>query len=129
LSPSDVNYEALAAALAERLRAVVPPEVEVTAVGSVVRILFAGTPSGMYADLPEWPDEYSLCEGLQGFLDQFQDIAAEATTEPWPATAPDPMPEAFAEIRGDALIIGFGHPSEPVLALPPIGLREIERRR
>jgi hypothetical protein len=104
-----------------------PEEVELRAEGPTIRLRLRGTPFGMDADL-SFETGSSLCADLENVLDQIQDEVAEVTTEPWPARAPDPMPEVFAEIRGDNLVVGFGDPHDPALALGPLALADLARR-
>jgi hypothetical protein len=56
-------------------------------------------------------DVDSLEWTLEGLLDQFQDEVAETIAEPWPAIAPDPMPEPFVQLRPGRLVAGYGRPS------------------
>jgi hypothetical protein len=118
-----VDYAALAAALVERLAPLMPQTLEISAVGSTVHLWQTDRSSGMYADLSK-PSRRPLCDTLENVVDQLQDQVAEDLTEPWPAMAPDPMPMPFVRIDGDALLVGFGDPSDPVLALPPIPLTD-----
>jgi hypothetical protein len=64
-------------------------------------------------------------DNLGSALDQFQDEVAETLTEPWPAVVPSPMPEAFAELRDDRLVAGYGDPIEPVLTVISIALQDL----
>ena len=109
--------EQVAAELAARLAAVLPPELHVSVAGSVIS-LGSGLGSSQH-DLSWAVGEFgALASAVEAFLDQLQTDVAEATTEPWPATAPDPMPDSFARIEGDALVAGY----ENALTLEPIPL-------
>jgi hypothetical protein len=123
MSDPQVNYAALAAAVATRLAPHIPQTIQLTAVGSTIDLREAAGRSAMYADLSR-PTRRPLREMLENVVDQLQDCIAEELTEPWPATAPDPMPMPFVRMDGDVLAIGFGDPRDPVLALPPISLTD-----
>lgn len=124
-----VNPEKLAGALAERLRAVIPAEVEVTATGERIRLSIRGTVGWSEADLrwplEQWEGEEAVCSAVAHVLDGFQDDIAETVGEPWPALSPGPMPEPFAYVRDGELVAGYGDLGAPVLGLEPIGLREL----
>lgn len=62
---------------------------------------------------------------LETMLDQLQDEVAETIAEPWPAVAPGPMPEPFAEIRDGRLVGGFGDPAAPVLTVLSVTLHDL----
>jgi hypothetical protein len=62
---------------------------------------------------------------LEGLLDQFQDEVAETIAEPWPAVAPGPMPTAFAELRDDRLVAGYGGPADPALTVLSVALHDL----
>lgn len=125
-----VSPKKLAVALTDRFEPVVPADLEITTRGACIRLAMVGTPWWSELDLA-WslgggPHDETLPLAVEQALDGFQDDIAEVTTEPWPATAPEPMPEPFAEIHDGALLAGFGDPSAPVLSLEPIPLGELE---
>jgi hypothetical protein len=129
-----VSYVKLAGALVERLAPLMPPQIELSAVRSTIRLreVDTSTPPGMYADLSHYmkltdQSDVELGSMLENILDQLQDEVAETLTEPWPATAPDPMPAVFVRVAGEGLVIGFGEPDEPVLALRPIPLNDMTK--
>ena len=117
-----VDPEKFAAALASALAPVVPPELQLSVDGSRLRLAIAGTPWWSAADRL---DDADVTDWTVDVLNGFQTDIAEVTTEPWPATAPAPMPEPFAEIHGDDLVCGYGEPSAPFLQLATIRLEDV----
>lgn len=53
-------------------------------------------------------------------LDELQDYIDEATHDPWPGDRTPPRP--YAEVRGAAVVLGYGTPDAPVLECEPIPL-------
>ena len=115
----------LAAALVAVLAPVVPPELDLSVEGSFIRLGVTGTPWWSGADLAASVTDDTDAT-VEWVLDSFQTDIAEVTTEPWPAAAPGPMPDAFAEIRQGELVCGYGNPAAPVLQLPAIRLVDIK---
>jgi hypothetical protein len=66
-----------------------------------------------------------LAPAVERALDRLQDTIAEETADPWPGRGR--LPGAAAEIRGDALHLWYGDREEPVLALEPIPLADLEQ--
>ena len=66
-----------------------------------------------------------LAPAVESALDRLQDTIAEETTDPWPGRRR--LPGAAAEIRGDALHLWYGDRHEPVLALEPIPLADLDQ--
>jgi excisionase family DNA binding protein len=136
LEPGDVDVEALASALAQRLAAVVPAQISVTVQAGMVwftnehghgsgsDIASSASIDGSLVD--------RVCAAAERTLDCASDMIAEETTEPWPACAGEirgGLPGAGAEPMGDAIRLWFGDPDAPVLELPRIRLDEVRRRR
>jgi hypothetical protein len=109
-----VTAEQLAAALAARLASVVPPELTISVAGPVIVVRSVlGTSEHDVA----WAfEEHGAAYAVEALLDQLQSDAAEVTGEPWPATAPDPMPDSFARAESGAIVAGY----EAGLTLDPI---------
>jgi hypothetical protein len=62
---------------------------------------------------------------LENLLNQLQDEVAETIAEPWPAIAPGPMPETFAQIRDGRLVAGYGDPADPALTVLSVTLHDL----
>lgn len=60
-------------------------------------------------------------------LDELQDYIDEATHDPWPGGRTPPRP--YAEIRGAAVVLGYGTPELPVLECAPIPLDPAQEPR
>jgi hypothetical protein len=119
-----VDAEKLAPALAAALEPVLPSDMDIDVSGTILRLGLSGTPWWSETDLGSWRTA-DLDATVEWVLDTFQTDIAEASTEPWPALAPGPMPEPFAEIRDGELLCGYGDPAAPILRLASIPLREI----
>jgi hypothetical protein len=62
---------------------------------------------------------------LEPLLDQFQDEVAETLAEPWPAVAPDPMPQPFVELQDGRVVAGYGDPADPALTVLSVTLQDL----
>ena len=109
-----MTAEQLAAALAARLASVVPPELTISVAGPVI-VVRSGLGSSEH-DLGWAFREHGPAYAVETVLDDIQTDAAEVTGEPWPATAPDPMPDSFARAESGAIVAGY----EAGLTLDPI---------
>jgi hypothetical protein len=123
----------LAAALAERLNAVVPKPLAVRREGTMVNVynglhLEGGTPA---SEIVDDNDGRSLAElarvASSAVVNRVQDMVAEALTEQWPLSPDGRM--ALAHTRTDAQLvyIWFGDVAAPVLELDPISIAELIR--
>jgi len=141
----ELDPDRFAAALADRLAAVVPDGFHVTVEDDM--LWFRSDPGrfpGQRGDYRVgasgiWPREDLLtCAGYDDgaedcpagaarhALDVLQDYVAEATHDPWPGVRV--MPEPQAKVRGSALHLWYGPADAPVLACEPINLADIAAR-
>jgi hypothetical protein len=126
-----VDADRLTEALAARFDEVTPAGIHVTAddgmlwyscdfdrgrAGSYVRNLL-GTAGE--------PDEEDVVRAAVQILDQLQDFVSEATSDPWPGTRRQPVPEG--RIRDGALHLWYGEQGAIKLTVPPVDLADIIR--
>jgi hypothetical protein len=99
----------LVEAVAERLRAVAPPQFPIT----------------VEEGRATWIEDPSAALRIQrvaeALMSDVQDEVAEELRQPWPGDRTMPIPSA--EIRGGQLHLWFGEPDSPTLVLEPIQLR------
>jgi hypothetical protein len=133
LDGGEIDVDALTAALAERLAAVVPSQLHVTAEsgmigihndeGHGVRIDVAAIANDDGTSLQE-----RVCRAARHALGAPQDWIADETSEPWPARAgvvPGGFPAANAEIADEHIRLYYGDSDAPILELAPIRLRDV----
>jgi hypothetical protein len=119
-----MESDALAQELCDRMKEVVPPGIAISVEGDmlVFRSDFGTGSSGSYAC--QWlnqgtgrQSELVLDACWHAFSD-LQDFVDEKTTEPWPGLNSPPTPHA--RIENDSVIIWFGDPQSPDLAIRPL---------
>jgi hypothetical protein len=119
-----MESEVLAQELFERMKEVVPPGITLSVEGDmlVFRSDFDTGSSGSYAC--QWlyegtgrPSELVRDACWHAFSD-LQDFVDEKTAEPWPGLKSPPTP--YARIENDSVIIWFGDPQSPDLAIRPL---------
>jgi hypothetical protein len=129
----DVDVEALADALATRLRAVVPSAVRVVAERATV---FLRDPDGhgigidiaFHASFPEagsGADRVRTAAACA--LEAAQDELTMVTTEPWPPRGRGQLPNPHADLTadGDKVRLFYGDPAAPVLELEPLRVVDV----
>lgn len=129
----------LAAALAERLRTILPPPCQVDADGALLN-LYRGPEWDSSADLAAVLDQESAAAAVWSFVDRVaticesalssaQDLVAEVTAEPWPRLPFGGMAIPFTRSDRDAVHLWYGSDSsreeDAVIRLPPIALSEL----
>lgn len=123
----------VAAALAERLNAVVPRPLIVRAEGSSVNVyngsrLEGGTPA---SEIVDDDDGRSFAERLHvvssAVVNRVQDIVAEASAQQWPVLRTGRMALPHTHTDGERVYIWFGERSDPVLEVPPISVSDLQR--
>lgn len=133
LDPGLIDVDALASALAERLAAVVPAQIDVTVDSGRVWVRNAQG-SRVISDvafLTSVDDESTderIRRAAEHALDTAQEMIAEETTEPWPSKAgevPGGFAFANADIVGEQVLLFYGNPGSPVLELAPIDLSDV----
>jgi hypothetical protein len=121
-----MDSETLARELGDRMNEVVPPGIRISAEGDmlVFRSGFSTGRAGSYAC--QWLTQGTgpLAERVReacrrGFSD-LQDFVDEETTEPWPGLST--LPESFARIENDSVVVWFGDREAPDLAIAPVPL-------
>lgn len=124
-SPMGAPSRELARFVTDELRATLPQGVDIASEGPDVVVSFRGFESrnGMASILDE-DDGRSLAERLESaalaLLSHVQDVAADASTVPWPGSdATLPLPGT--EVSGGRLHAWFGNRDSPDLVL-----REVE---
>jgi excisionase family DNA binding protein len=133
LDGGGIDVDALAAALAERLAAVIPSQFEVTTESGMIRVLndeghSVGIDVAAMADDDGESLEERVCRAARHALDAPQDWIADETTEPWPARAgvlPGGFPAPNAEIVDEQVRLYYGDSGAPILELAPIRLRDV----
>jgi hypothetical protein len=129
-----VKYDAdlLAAALVERLRPHIPPDVSLRPERGGVTVLvegFAWLRQGVKEILNPPGDQAALLEiAVWNVLSKVQDFVSEHRAEPWPRweRGGDPLPSPRVAVRSGALHLWFGNEDEPVLRLEPIRLNDLQ---
>jgi hypothetical protein len=133
LDGGEIDVDALAAALAERLAAVVPSPLHVSAESGMIWIR-NDEGHGVGIDVAAMANddgeslEERVCQTARHALDALQDRIADETTEPWPARAgvvPGGFPAANAEIADEQVRLYYGDSRAPILELTPISLRDV----
>jgi hypothetical protein len=129
----EIDVDALAAALAERLATVVPSQLHVSAESGMIHIL-NDEGHGVGIDVAAMANddgkslEERVCRVARHALEAPQDWIADETTEPWPARAgdlPGGFPAPNAEIAGEQVRLYYGDSRAPILELAPIRLRDV----
>jgi hypothetical protein len=134
-----VDVDTLAALLADRLTAIVPPGFHVEAADGMLwysadqgrfpgqrgdyRVGQAGTHVRANLGVQGDTDADRLTGLAVQALDELQDYISEATHDPWPGTTAQPRPHA--EIRDSMLHLWYGDPASPALTCTPIPLRNL----
>jgi hypothetical protein len=124
----NADIEALADALAIRLRAVVPSAVRVVAERATVFLRDAdgheiGIDIAAHASFPEaGSDADRVRAAAASTLEAAQDETTTVTTEPWPLRGRGELPNAHADFTagGDTVRLFYGDPAAPVLELEPL---------
>ena len=127
----------LARALAQRLRAAVPPGISVSSRGGNVIVSDGQTSDGTdLVGLVDQPGdlEDNLTTAASALLNSAQDVVAEHLTRWWPSSPDTPpgtiesgadLPVPTAEVEGGRLRLWFGDRERPTLELEPIDLSEL----
>src|SRR5205823_5608404 len=129
--PERLSPERFAAAVADRLNAVVPRSISVRA--EVTTICLCDTSwrqASSAAKIVTDDDDRSLVEraetAARSILNATQDVVMESTREQWPhptGAANAPYPDA--RVVSDQLQMWFGDEAAPALRLKPIDLTEL----
>jgi hypothetical protein len=133
LDAGEINVDALAAALAQRLGAVVPSQIHVTTESGMVWIgndenHGAGSDIAAMANDDGESLEERVCCAARHALEVAQDRIAEETTDPWPARAgvvPGGFPVPRAEIADEQIRLYYGESGTPILELAPVHLCDV----
>jgi hypothetical protein len=128
LDCGDIDVEALADALATRLRAVLPSSVQVVAERATVFLRDAdghgiGIDIAFHASFPEAGSGADRVRAVAASaLEAVQDELTMVTTEPWPLRGRGELPTPHADFTadGDAVRLFYGDPAAPVLELEPL---------
>lgn len=126
LSPSR-----FAAAIAERLDAVVPSGLTVQAQGSSVNLYWGRARRGgsVNATLLAEDDGRTATELLEisarTILNDIQTDLMEHLREQWPLGKGNQAAEPDARVQEDRLLMWFGEEEQPVIALPPLKLADL----
>ncbi len=122
----------LAAALATRLRVVLPPSLTVSVHGSGVSLYASGAHVGGSANAALIDDETDETLGeratrtVHGFLSTIQDAISEELTEPWPEDGGYRMASPGAREEGGLVFLWYGdNEMSPRVAFPPIDLKDL----
>jgi hypothetical protein len=129
----DVDVEALADALASRLRAVVPSSVRVIAEGAAVVLRDAdghgvGIDIAFHASFPEGGSGADRVRAAAAStLEAAQDELTMVTTEPWPLRGGGELPTPHADLTaaGDTVRLFYGEPAASVLELEPLRVVDV----
>lgn len=119
-----MDSELLARELCDRMTDVIPSGIGVSTAGNrlVFRSSYSSGRAGSYAcqwlhngtgSMPERVRE-AACLAFR----DLQDFVDEETTKPWPGTTSPPRPNA--RLEAGHVIVWFGDPQAPDLAIPPI---------
>jgi hypothetical protein len=119
-----MDSEVLARELCDRMTEVIPSGIGVFTEGDrlVFRSSYSCGRAGSYAcqwlhngrgSLPE-----RVREAARLAFSDLQDFVDEETTEPWPGSTSPPSPNA--RLEAGRVIVWFGDPQAPDLAIPPI---------
>ena len=129
LPPSTVPM--LAAALASRIRPILPEEFSCIADDTRVILVrdHAGVRSLDLADAPEWRAE-SWVEDLRAVvwqvLSDFQDEIVEQVWQAWPPAPGGGTAIPYVEIKDGRLLAGFRHEGQMFVGLDPMNLDDVE---
>ena len=131
LDAGDVDVDALAAALAERLRAAVFRDARVTVEDQ--RIVFHDPRGGGGASDVAFSagvgEDRSAAERVLGAarhaLETAQNELSEITSDPWPRRGPGALPDPHVELDGDRVRLFYGNPRDPVLELEPLRIADV----
>ena len=131
LTERSVDVDALAAALAERLRAAAFWDAQVTVEDR--RIVFHGPGGGSAASdvavTAGFGHARSAAERILGAathaLGVAQDQLSEITSDPWPRRGPGPLPDPHVTLDGDRVRLFYGSPADPVLELEPLRIADV----
>jgi hypothetical protein len=118
--------EQFAAALVQRLVAILPAGFTARADGDLVAVdapdgFGAGTALAGLLDRDDLnPQDYA--DVAWNVLSMAQDVVCETTTDPWPAAVgPErDLAEPGTRVDGGTIALWFGAEEQPVLTLPPI---------
>lgn len=129
----DIDIDALADALATRLRAVVPSTIRVVAERAIVFLSDAdghgiGIDIAVRASFPEAGSGASRVRAAAASaLEAAQDELTMVTTEPWPLRGRGELPTPNAEFTadGDTVRLFYGDPAAPILELEPLRVVDI----
>ena len=129
--PERLSPERFAAAVADRLNAVVPRGLSVRAEGTTVS-LYAPSwwPGSSAAEIVTDDDDRSIVDraetAARTILNAMQDVVMESTREQWPRpTGAVNAPYPDARVVAEHLQMWFGEEAAPVLRLEPIDLKEL----
>lgn len=124
-----MDSEVLARELCERMQEVIPSGIGVSTEGEllVFRSGYSSGRAGSYACA--WlhrgsgsPSE-RVREAARLAFSDLQDFVDEETTEPWPGTTSPPAPSA--RIEAGRVIVWFGDPGAPDLAITPLPIEDL----
>jgi hypothetical protein len=128
---SQLSPSRFAAAIAERLDAVVPPGLSVRANGSTVNLYSGRAVRGgsVNAVLILEEDGRTLAELVEtsacAILNDIQTDLMELLTEQWPLGERRQAAEPDARVTADRLLMWFGDEDKPLIALPPLELKDL----
>lgn len=119
-----MDSEVLARELCARMREVIPAGIGVSTEDDrlVFRSSYSTGRAGSYAC--QWLNQGSgtlserVREAARLAFGDLQDFVDEETTEPWPGTTSPPTPHA--RIEAGSVIVWFGDPQAPDLAVTPL---------
>jgi len=129
--PERLSPERFAAAVADRLDAIMPRGLSVRAEGTTVSLYDPSCwPASSAAEIMTDDDDRSIVERVEtaarSILNATQDVVMESTREQWPrptGAANAPYPDA--RIVGERLQMWFGDEAAPALRLEPVDLTEL----
>ena len=119
-----MDSEVLAQELCDRMKEVIPSGIGVSTEGErlVFRSSYSTGRAGSYAC--QWLHQGTgsmqerVREAARLAFSDLQDFVDEETTEPWPGTISPTSPDA--RIEAGRVIVWFGDPQEPDLAISPL---------
>jgi hypothetical protein len=129
--PERLSPERFAAAVAERLNAVVPRGLSVRAEGTTVTLYDPSWwPASSAAEIVSDDDDRSIVQraetAARSILNATQDVIMESTREQWPPpTGAGNAPYPDARVVGERLQMWFGDEAAPILRLEPVDLTEL----
>ncbi|MCC7126845.1 MAG: hypothetical protein IT178_18490 [Acidobacteria bacterium] len=114
-----------AAALADRLAAILPAGFGARAEGDAV---YVDSPEGLGAATslsqidPDEADAQDYADAAWNVLSMAQDVVSETRGEPWPAAVGADVADPGSDATDGEVRLWFGPAGQPVLTLPPISM-------